>query len=196
MFERPLPQNHFFSRQCCYWLEFDAATFPNDVAGASCSFRFFSFSTYLNQNNFTNCLWLFVFLFSAWTFNQFFNYHFFVRKSFRLYIKWRCRWNIWYDGGQLENHDPAIVIFCCPWFGVDLWISKNWSDLSLSKLVRAIFSKLDWQCRYDFFRIWGRLKTSCLRIKTENKFRTGKIFTANCYFEFAGLRFKNGGWIC
>ena len=123
-------------------------------------------------------------------------FYFFVKKSFRFCIKWRCRWNIWYDGRQLENHDPTFVISCCPWFAVDLWISLIWSVLSLSKLVRAILSKLDWQCRYDVFRIWGRLKTSCLRIKTENKFRTGKIFTANCYFEFAGLRFKNGGWIC
>ena len=82
---------------------------------------------------------------------------FFVRVIFRFYIKCRRRWMIWYDGRQLESHDSTFVIFSCPWFAVDLWISLIWSVLSLSKLVGAILSKLDWQCRYDFFENVGRL---------------------------------------
>ena len=122
---------------------------------------------------------------------------FFSERKLRfVYQKWRWRWIKWYEGRRVENHDPMVVMFCCPWSVVDLCISSIWNVLSLSKIVGATFSKLDWQCRYVIFRICGRLKTPRLQIKTETKLRTWKHFTANCYFEFAGQRFKNGGWIC
>ena len=112
---------------------------------------------------------------TAWTLNEFFYWplFFFSKKKLRLvYQKWRWRWIKWYEGRQVEKHDLTIVIFCCPWFVVDLCISSIWNVLSLRKIVGAIFSKLDWQCRYGIFRICGRPQTSRLKIKNGNKLKT------------------------
>ena len=133
---------------------------------------------------------------TAWTFNEFFYWplFFFSKKKLRLvYQKWRWRWIKWYEGRQVENHDPTVVMFCCPWFVVDLWISSIWSVLSLSKLVGNLLSKLDWQCRYNFLQKFGRPKTFCLKIFSGIKKKTLKIFEAFFCFHFADRRLINAG---
>ena len=108
---------------------------------------------------------------------------FFSKKKLRLvYQKWRWRWIKWYEGRQVENHDPTVVMFCCPWFVVDLCISSIWNVLSLSKIVGATFSKLDWQCLYGIFRICGRLKTSGLDIFYWNQIENGETFHSKLLF--------------
>ena len=100
---------------------------------------------------------------------------FFVGKIFRFYSKCRWRWMIWYDGRQHENHDPKIVIFCCPWFAVDFRSSSIWSVFSLSKLIGTIFSKLDWQCRYDFSETLGGQKLLALKLILETNWKRWKF---------------------
>ena len=89
---------------------------------------------------------------------------------------------IWYDGGQHENYDPTFVIFRCPWLAVAFWISSIWSVLSLSKLVGAIFSKIDWQCRHDFSETLRGEKLFALNLMMETIWKRLKV--SNQFFVF------------
>ena len=127
-----------FSRLCCYWLELAAATFPNDIAGASCSVPFCNSSSYPNQNDFLQTVCecsCFCFL------RRFFSWNW--KKSYlKCKVEWLCS-------------AECLMVKIFPYVA--------WSKTGVSALLLSVLEKNLW----SFWRIPKRFLVSRLKVLSQ-----------------------------